>query len=260
MTIHDSVQRQFGAVAAAYAASAVHAAGPDLVALAAAAAASGAARALDIACGAGHTALAIAAHVAEVTALDLTEAMLEQARRLAEERGIANITFQLGAAEQLPFADGSFDLVTSRYAAHHFPRPAAVLHEIARVLRPGGIFLLADVVALPEPLLDTHLNAIELLRDPSHVRDHTVEEWRHMCAATGLQAETLGEWPLRLNFDAWIARMRTPPQFAASIRAIFDGAPAEVRAAMAIESDYSFSIPTALIRGLKPIEARLKET
>ena len=122
MTIHDSVQRQFGAVAAAYATSAVHAAGPDLVALAAAAAASGAARALDIACGAGHTALAIAAHVAEVTALDLTEAMLEQARRLAVE--------SLATFEQL-----------NEWAQRNARSPAeanAVAFALAEMLRLAG--------------------------------------------------------------------------------------------------------------------------
>lgn len=259
MPIHDSVQRQFGPVAAEYAASAVHAGGPDLAALVEVVAAAGAMRALDVGCGAGHTALALAPHVVSVVALDLTEAMLDQARRLAVERGVTNLVFQHGDAEHLPFPDESFDLVTSRYAAHHFPRPAAALREIVRVLRPGGAFLLIDVVAPPEPLLDTHLNTIELLRDPSHVRDHSVDDWRRMFASAGLCAELPGEWPLRLAFAPWIARMRTPPERAALIRAMFENAPHEVRAGLAIEPDGSFSVPTALLRGLKPLEPRLEE-
>ncbi len=259
MGIRNVVQRQFGPVAAEYAASVVHASGPDLAVLVDVAAAAGAQRALDVGCGAGHTALAIAPHVASVVALDLAEAMLDQARHLAVERGVTNMAFQSGDAEHLPFPDESFDLVTSRYAAHHFPRPAVALREIARVLRPGGILLLVDVVAPPEPLLDTHLNTIELLRDPSHVRDHPVDEWRRMLASAGLYAELLGEWPLRLAFAPWIARMHTPPERAALIRAIFESAPGEVRAGLAIEPDGSFSVPTALLRGSKPLEPRLEE-
>jgi ubiquinone/menaquinone biosynthesis C-methylase UbiE len=251
MELKDSVQQQFAAVAASYANSAVHQSGPDLAALVAAVPAN-VAQALDVGCGPGHTALAIAPHVGAVTGLDLTEAMLAEARRLAAERGIANARFERGDVEQLPFADGSFDLVTSRYSAHHYPRPAVALAEIARVLRPGGVFLLADVVA-PEPLVaDTYLTAIELLRDPSHVRDHSVEQWLDLLSGAGMRAELLGAWPLRLQFDNWVARMRTPEAAAGQIRALLDGAPVEARTALAVEADHSFSVPIAVIRAVRP--------
>src|SRR5262245_33037712 len=132
--IKQSVQRQFGAVAAHYATSVVHRSGPDLDAMLAAAAPRGAERVLDAGCGTGHTALAFAPLVAEVVGVDLTEAMLDQGRRLASERGLANITFQSGDVEQLSFPDVSFDIVASRYSAHHYPRPSAALREFARVL------------------------------------------------------------------------------------------------------------------------------
>lgn len=251
--IKQSVQRQFGAVAANYVSSPVHRGGPDLDALLAAAAVRGAERVLDAGCGTGHTALAFAPLVAEVVAVDLTEAMLEQGRRLAAERGLANVAFQLGDVEQLPFPDASFDIVTSRYSAHHYPRPWAALVEFARVLRPGGVLLLVDVVAPDDPTQDTFLNAIELLRDPSHVRDHSVAQWRAMFGVAGFTSELLGTWDLRLDFESWVARMRTPPLSVAQLRALIDGAPREVRAALAIagEGDYSFSIPVALLRGVK---------
>src|SRR5689334_348727 len=140
METKDSVQKQFAPVAANYASSAVHVAGPDLTAMLAAAGARADQRVLDAGCGAGHTALAFAPQVAEVIALDLTEAMLAQGRKLARDRGIANITFQRGDVERLPFPDSSFDLVTSRYSAHHYPHPQVALSEFARVLRPGGAF------------------------------------------------------------------------------------------------------------------------
>jgi ubiquinone/menaquinone biosynthesis C-methylase UbiE len=252
MEIKDSVQKQFAPVAANYATSAVHVAGPDLTAMLAAADARGDQRALDAGCGAGHTALAFAPHLAEVVALDLTEAMLAQGRKLARDRGIANITFQRGDVERLSFPDSSFDLVTSRYSAHHYPHPHVALAEFARVLKPGGAFLLVDVVAPDPPAQDTFLNAIELLRDPSHVRDHTVEQWQHMIASAGFAAEALHTWPLRLEFESWVARMNTPFLAITQIRALIDGATRDVRAALAIEEGYSFSVPTALLRGRKP--------
>jgi ubiquinone/menaquinone biosynthesis C-methylase UbiE len=210
-------------------------------------------RALDAGCGTGHTALAFAPQLAEVVALDLTEAMLAQGRKLARDRRIANVTFQRGDVERMPFSDASFDLVTSRYSAHHYPHPLVALAEFARVLKPGGTFLLVDVAAPEPPAQDTFLNAIELLRDPSHVRDHTVEQWLHMCASVGFAAEALATWPLRLEFESWVARMNTPFLAITQIRALIDGATRDVRAALAIEEGYSFSVPTALLRGRKPL-------
>jgi ubiquinone/menaquinone biosynthesis C-methylase UbiE len=250
--VKASVQKQFAPVAANYATSAVHAGGADLAAMLGAIPLGGAERVLDAGSGAGHTALAFAPRVAEVVAVDLTEAMLAQGRKLAHERGISNITCQRGDVERLPFPDASFDIVTSRYSAHHYPHPLAALREFARVLKPGGAFLLVDVVAPEEPAQDTFLNAIELLRDPSHVRDHTVQQWLGMCAAAGFAAEPAGHWPLRLEFESWVARMNTPFLAITQIRALIDGAPREVRAGLAIEEGYSFTVPTALVRGRLP--------
>ena len=247
--IKDSVKRQFGPVAANYATSNVHVAGPDLLAMLAAAGLRGGERVLDAGCGAGHTALAFAAGAAEVIAVDLTEAMLAQGRKLAATRGLSNISFKRGDVEKLPFADSSFDIVTSRYSAHHYPHPHTALREFARVLKPGGMLLLADVVAPDSPAHDTFLNTIELLRDPSHVRDHTIGQWLHMAQAAGLAAELVGQWPLRLEFESWVARMNTPFLAITQIRALIEGAPREVRAALAIGEGYSFTVPTALIWG-----------
>jgi ubiquinone/menaquinone biosynthesis C-methylase UbiE len=249
--VKQSVQRQFGQVAANYATSAVHVAGPDLDAMLVAAAPRTDARLLDAGCGAGHTALAFAPRVAEVVAVDLTEAMLTQARRLAAERGLTNIAFQRGDVEQLPYPDAAFDIVTSRYSAHHYPHPPIALSEFARVLRPGGLFLLVDVVSPDDPAQDTFLNAIELLRDPSHVRDHSIDQWRAMLGAAGFAADLVGRWDLRLDFESWVARMNTPPLAVSQLRALFDGAPGEVRGALSIggQQDYSFSVPVALLRG-----------
>jgi len=252
MDIKTSVQTQFSAVAANYVTSAVHAGGADLTTMLAVARLSGNERVLDVGCGAGHTALAFAPHAAEVVGLDLTLAMLAQARKLAAERSLTNVSFERGDVERLPYPDASFDIVTSRYSAHHYPHPLLALHECARVLKPGGLLLLSDVAAPDMPASDTFLNAIELLRDPSHVRDHTPAQWLAMCAATGLQAELAGEWPLRLEFESWVARMNTPFLAITQIRALIDGAAREVRETLVIaEDDYSFTTSTALIRAVK---------
>lgn len=245
-----SIQNQFGPVAAHYAASSVHADGPDLQAMVAAAALQGHERVLDIGCGTGHTSLSMARQAAEVIGVDLTLAMLAQARRLAKERNIANATFQHGDATTLPFPDASFDLVTSRYSAHHYSYPIRVLSEVRRVLKPGGAVLLVDVMAPDAPASDTFLNAVELLRDPSHVRDHTVAQWQAMFDSAGLPSAVLGNWPLRLEFESWVARMNTPFLAITQIRALLDGAPREVRQDLAVEQEgYSFSVPVALLRG-----------
>ncbi len=252
MDIKTSVQTQFSAVAVNYVTSAVHAGGADLNAMLAAAGLRGDERVLDVGCGTGHTALAFAPHVAEVVGLDLTLAMLAQARKLAAERGLANVRFERGDVERLPYPDATFDVVTSRYSAHHYPHPQVALAECARVLKPSGVLLLSDVAAPEAPASDTFLNAIELLRDPSHVRDHTPTQWLAMCATAGLHAELVGTWPLRLEFESWVARMNTPFLAITQIRALIDGTAREVRETLAIgEGDYSFTTTTALIRATR---------
>lgn len=246
-----AIQDRFGAAAAAYAASAVHRGGPDLDAMLAEGVRTGSERVLDVGCGAGHTALAFAARVAEVVALDLTPAMLEQARRLAAERGLPNVSFREGNAAELPFPDASFDLVTSRLAAHHVAQPAAMLCEIARVLRPGGCFLLSDTVADEDPMLDSFVNALELLRDASHVRDHRVSEWQTMFRTAGLAPRLLDRFAIELEFEPWVARIGTPSGAVTGLRALFDAAPDEARRhfGIGVAGDYAFHLDCAVLRG-----------
>ena len=250
-SVSASIQEHFGRAAAAYAVSAVHRGGPDLDAMLAAAELSGRERVLDLGCGPGHAAAAFAPHAAQVVGLDLTQAMLGVARRMASERGLANLRFEHADAAQLPFAPGSVERVTSRLSAHHYADPGAVLREVARVLAPGGRFLLVDVVAPDDPARDSFLQAFELLRDPSHVRDHSLAQWCAMFRDAGLEPEPQGLFRSRQQFTPWVERMSTSAEAVAGLRALFDAAPAEVRAAFEIRGagDYDFTLDFALIRG-----------
>ena len=253
-SIKSSVEQQFSQVAANYSTSAVHASGAELLHMLQIADLNGDERVLDAGCGAGHTALAFAPHVAEVVAMDLSDAMLEQVALLAAERGIANITLKRGDVENIPFADSEFDRVVSRYSAHHWPDPQRALREIKRVMKKNSPsrsqFILADIVSSDIFTVDTYIQAIELLRDPSHVRDHTTAQWMAMLSGAGYGAELVYEWDVRLDFDSWVERMRTPENSVAAIRSLLDGAPEEVRSALQVEPDHTFTFAGAVVRGI----------
>jgi ubiquinone/menaquinone biosynthesis C-methylase UbiE len=251
----DLVRSQFGAVAEAYVTSSYHASGADLAALVEAAGLQGTEHVLDLGCGAGHAALAVAPAAASVTAVDVTPDMVATASELAAQRGVANVSVQVADVADLPFQDEQFDIVTSRVAAHHFAEPRAALAEALRVLRPGGRLLLIDSVAPPDAALDTFLNCVELLRDASHVRDWRSAEWVAMLEAAGFQQpRVLQQFGIALDGQEWVQRMRTPPAKVAMIRQLFaDCTPAQ-RSAFDLRADesWTFTMTMALLHGMKP--------
>src|SRR5579871_972324 len=175
-THQDLVASQFGTTAAAYVASSVHANGPDLDQLEGLVLRMPRATVLDLGCGSGHVSLRLAPWVAEVTAYDLSDGMLDAVRREAARLGRGNIVCRQGPVEKLPFADAEFDVVVSRFSVHHWHNVPAALAEARRVLKPGGQAAFADVVTPLRPLFDTWLQSLELLRDPSHARNLTIDE------------------------------------------------------------------------------------
>lgn len=247
---HRLVQHNFGAVAAAYVTSKVHAGGPDLDWLVEAAALTGTERVLDVATGGGHTAFALAPYAAEVVALDLTRPMLEVAQREAVARGLGRIRFLEGDAQALPCENASFEVVTCRHAPHHFPQVDRAAREWARVLKPGGRLLLVDSISPEEQEAQALLHDIEVLRDPSHVRNQRLAEWMLLLARAGFTVDTAREWELELDVPAWTQRMRTPPSVVAEIeqrlRTASTGASTRLHIA---ERDgiLSFTLPVALI-------------
>ena len=245
---HDAhVAGQFGARAAEYVSSAVHAQGEDLAAMARIVAGASHARVLDLGCGGGHVSYAVAPQVHAVTAYDLSREMLDAVAAEAERRGLTTIVTRQGSVEALPFADQSFDFVLSRYSAHHWADVPAALSEARRVLRPEGRLAIADAIHPGDPLLDTHLQAWELLRDPSHVRDYGEAEWRAMLAEAGFVPGPATRWQVRMDFPVWIKRMGTPETQVAAIRALQQAAPEPVIRQFAVEPDGSFLLDTMLI-------------
>lgn len=241
-SVHTQVvQRQFGEQASAYLSSAVHAQGSEFALLQAEVAGRSDARLLDLGCGAGHVSFNVAASVGEVVAYDLSRQMLEVVAATAQDRGFSNIRMQQGAAEQLPFADGEFDFVFSRYSAHHWSDLGLALREVRRVLKPGGVAAFVDVMSPGSPLLDTYLQSVEVLRDTSHVRDYAAAEWLRQVSEAGLFTRSHSRQRLRLEFTSWVERMRTPQAMRVAIRELQQAMGAEVREYFEIEQDGSFS-------------------
>ncbi len=245
------VTEQFGSVAEAYLASTVHAQGRDLQELADRVKRQVDPMVLDLGCGAGHASFAVAPYAKQVVAYDLSEQMLAVVAGAARERGLHNIETRQGSTEALPFETASFDVVCTRYSAHHWSKFEAGLAEIFRVLKPGGKCLVIDVVAPPATVADTYLQALEVLRDASHVRNYSVAHWTGRLEQAGLHPIDSQSWKLHLNFDAWVGRMRTPAERVVAIRSLWDAAPQEVVSYFKVEKDYSFAIDAALIEAVR---------
>lgn len=248
------VQSRFGAAAADYVTSKVHASGPDLAWLVEAAALTGTERVLDVATGGGHTAFALAPGAREVVALDLTQPMLEVAQKEATARQLTNIQYLAGDAQNIPCESESFDVVACRQAPHHFPRVRQAVQEWARVLKPGGKLLLIDSVSPEEPELDAFLHEIEVLRDPSHVRNHRISEWRTFLQEAGFVLGTVRAWGIVLDVADWTRRMRTPPDSVAIIERLLRTASPAAQTRLLIEepeSGLTFTLPTVWIVATK---------
>jgi ubiquinone/menaquinone biosynthesis C-methylase UbiE len=169
---------------------------------------------LDVACGPGIVTAALAPRAREVVALDITPEMLAKARQRCAAAGLRNVTFREGSATELPFADNSFDAVVTRLSVHHFPEPGLVLGEMFRVLRPGGTMVLADIVSSEDREESALHNAIEVLRDPSHVRMLPPSELRGLIAGAGFAIAEQTTWDQPREFEEWGAIVGDPARMA----------------------------------------------
>jgi ubiquinone/menaquinone biosynthesis C-methylase UbiE len=224
-----AVQEQFGKTAAHYLTSKPHAKGKSLERLVELTAPKKDWRVLDVATGGGHVAYTFAPHVARVWATDITQEMLDQVKAEAAKRGLANVRTTYAKAEALPFEDESLDLVTCRIAPHHFDSIAEFLAEVHRVLKPGALAALVDNV-VPAGSVGDYVNAFERLRDPSHLRAWTMEEWRAALKTAKLAVEQEEQIYKTMEFKSWAQRYDAIMQ--ALLRAMLTQVTPEVKAVL----------------------------
>ena len=260
------VQEQFGAHAAAYVTSTVHAKGASLARLVELVRPQADWHVLDVATGAGHTALAFAPHVASVIASDLTGEMLAEAAKLAAARQLSNVETALADAEALPFEAARFDLVTCRIAPHHFPDIPTFVAEVERVLKPGGTFALVDNIEpdaestpgfVPIELRDAALiyNTFEKMRDPSHSRCLGMTEWSELIEDVGLRIAHKERAAKEMEFEPWATRMGSSPATIERLRRILLEASPALKAFLKPRTENGvllFTLDEAIIIALKP--------
>jgi SAM-dependent methyltransferase len=174
---------------------------------------------LDVACGPGIVACAFAGVARHVTGIDITPAMLDRARDRQREMGLANVTWVEGDVLPLPFGSGEFSVVVSRLVFHHLLDPGAVLREMVRVCRRGGMVVVAD--SAPATDKADAFNRMERLRDPSHVRALPPDELRALFDAAGLAAPSQGAYRLEGELEGLLSRSFPAPGNAEIIRRLF---------------------------------------
>ena len=248
-------QQMFGSQAPVYATSQVHVSDASLEAIIRLAAPGPYAWTVDLGTGAGFTAFAMAQSSLRVVASDLTRPMLQETRRIGRERQLSNLMLCHNAAEHLPFADDSLDLVTCRVAGHHFADFEQALDEIHRVLKVGGSLVMADSVAPEDDAVADWLNDVELRSDFSHINYRNVSVIEGMLAARELEIVARESVRVYLQFNNWVARTVTPDEEVITLRRDFlEGSP-KVREAFEIEptadGDIDFSWPCLIFRAVK---------
>jgi len=174
---------------------------------------------LDVACGPGLLACAFARVARHATGIDITPAMLEQARKAQQEQGLTNVSWKQGDVTRLPYPDAHFSIVSCRFVFHHLEEPLVVLREMSRVCKPGGRVVAADMAPAPEKA--AALDEEEKLRDPSHVRALPEQELLALFAEAGLPPPEMGRYRVECELDDLLSRSFPNPGDEAKIRKIF---------------------------------------
>ncbi|MBJ9957623.1 class I SAM-dependent methyltransferase [Acinetobacter courvalinii] len=239
-TQHQVNQQQYQDKSQAYLTSSVHAQGIEFQKMQQLIQAHQFKTVLDLGCGGGHVSYQVAPFVEQVTAYDLTPSMVELVAQQATQKGFDHVMAVQGAAEALPFADQSFDCVISRYSAHHWQNVAQAMAEISRVLAPQGKVIMVDILGNSNPVMDTFFQTIESIRDPSHVRNYSLQEWMHFAECAGFRIECVEKQHLELEFQSWTERMQTPDYAVQTIRHLQHKASDQTRHYYQIQADGSF--------------------
>ena len=252
---HDT-QSQYARQAQRYAESSLHRRGESLETVRRLAAATGSDTVLDLGTGTGFTAFALATDAARVIAADLTPEMLRQAQRLARERELdTKLEWTLAAAESLPFADNTIPVITCRYASHHFHDLPRALRELARVTQPKGRVVLCDVVAPEAAEIVELMNQLEQLRDPTHVWDYPLSQWRQkLLPAAGFEVQEVVRGKNPQLFSEWVHRAGTPRAAVEQLIQMFAAASEEAQQAFEVRrqgAEIFFSWDNATILAVK---------
>lgn len=214
-------QEQFGRQAHFYTESLVHSSGESLQVVQDWVARGTYRRAADIGTGTGFTAFTAAPYSDRVLATDITVPMLRETRSLATRRGLHNVEYVRAAAEALPFARGSLDLLTCRTAAHHFQDIPQAVAQWQMALAPEAVLVLADTTSPEDPDLAAWMNDIELRRDPSHMRDWSPSEWLALIEDNGFQVTDTALTAVPMMFNEWVKRSGIPTEVIEGLRRDF---------------------------------------
>jgi SAM-dependent methyltransferase len=212
---------------------------------------------LDVACGGGIVVCAFAPHVRRATGIDVTPAMLNEAQRLAAEKGLTNVEWHRGDVNSLPFEDGSSAIVVTRFSVHHFPDPAAVLREMARVCALGGRLVVVDMYASQDPAKAVEFNRLERLRDPSHMRSLTLAELKGLFGAAGLPEPKASFYELRDEVRNLLARSFPEPGDDAKIIELFKASAADGRLGIPVHIEgerIHYAYPVAILAAQLPAQ------
>ncbi len=209
---------------------------------------------LDVACGPGIVAAAVAQVAGNVVGIDLTPEMIDLARERCAAAGLENVTFDIGDVTELPYGDDEFSRVVCRYALHHVSDPAAVVGEMARVCAPGGRVVVADMVVGEDEAAAERFNEAERTRDPSHVRSMPIRELTGLMTGAGLVASQVGSYRLPMELEALLKRSAAPDPDA--VRELFDraieGGPPLGISERRERGQVRFEFPIAVFLGERP--------
>lgn len=210
---------------------------------------------LDVACGGGNVVCAFARVVRHATGIDMTPAMLDRARTMAREKSLSNVSWDQGQATSLPYAEGTFTIVITRFSFHHFIEPLAVLKEMIRVCAPGGRMLVADMHTCADSAKGAEFNRMELLRDPSHVRALPVSELQALFPAAGLPEAKITFYELRDELENLLGRSFPNPGDDDKIREIFRTSARDDRLGIPIRLEGThirYAYPVAVLAATRP--------
>jgi len=207
---------------------------------------------LDVACGPGIVACEFAKRVSHVTGIDLTPAMIEQAKLLQKEKNLKNMDWKIGDVYDLPFNDESFSMVVTRYSFHHFIEPKRVLQEMIRVCKPGGKILVIDVT--PDEDKRDSYDFVEKLRDSSHTKALTLYELKKMMEISGLTDIKIEHQDLEMELDHILQSSLLNPVIVNKIKHLFKEDLTKNNLGMKshlINDNIYFYFPISMVIGIK---------